>query len=56
MRAKKSNNILLDDAIVENIEEIEKQKEIKLLNLIAEIIVNATLSELYETSDQIPEV
>ncbi|MFC0514664.1 hypothetical protein ACFFGT_10645 [Mucilaginibacter angelicae] len=37
----------------ENFEDIEREKEKKMLNLIVEIIVKATLREYYETCDQI---
>ncbi|MDB4919093.1 hypothetical protein [Mucilaginibacter sp.] len=43
------------DAIEKNIsqkaKELEQEKEKKLLNLLAEILVQITLKELYETSD-----
>jgi len=48
---EKTKEDFMDDEIKKNIEEIEREKEIKLLNLIAEIIVKATLKEYYETCD-----
>ncbi|WP_162996385.1 hypothetical protein [Mucilaginibacter celer] len=41
----------LDEQIVTHFTENELEKETELLNLIAEIIVNATLRELYETGN-----
>lgn len=41
----------IDEQIAGNILESEDKKEKLLLNLIAEIIVKATLRDLYETSD-----
>ncbi|XHR97341.1 hypothetical protein ACFJIV_12190 [Mucilaginibacter sp. UC70_90] len=41
----------IDEQIVSHFTENELEKEIELLNLIAEIIVNATLRELYETGN-----
>ena len=48
-RKKKKHE--LDDRIIDQFEENELKKETELLNLIAEIIVNATLRELYETGN-----
>ena len=45
------NEQLIDDKIAKNIEEIEREKEKKLLTLLAEIIVRITLKEYYETCD-----
>ncbi|SEM73760.1 hypothetical protein SAMN05192574_101650 [Mucilaginibacter gossypiicola] len=56
MKAKKTGTLSVDEAIIQNIEEVEQQKELKLINLISEIIVNATLRELNETSDQVSEI
>ena len=42
---------LVDEEIAKNLAEIEREKEEKLLNLIAEIVAKATLKEFYETSD-----
>jgi hypothetical protein len=39
-----------------NFEEIERENEKKLLNLIVEVIVKITLKEFYETGDQVPEI
>jgi hypothetical protein len=33
--------------------DFEQEKEEKLLNLLAEIVIKSTLKEFYETSDQI---
>lgn len=41
----------LDDKISENLAKIEQKKREKLLNLIAEIIVEITLKECYEKSN-----
>jgi hypothetical protein len=41
----------LDEQIATHFTENELEKETELLNLIAEIIVNATLRELYETGN-----
>lgn len=41
----------IDQEIIENILEGEQQKEKNLLNLIAEILVKATLRDLYETGN-----
>jgi len=45
-----------DDKLLKTIEEIEREKEEKLLNLIVEIIVQATLKECYEKGDQVSAV
>lgn len=48
--SRKSNgNIKMK--VQENYREIEEQKKIKMLNLIAEIITKAILKELYEKSN-----
>lgn len=39
-----------------NFEEMERENEKKLLNLIAKVIVEITLKEFYETGDQVPEI
>ncbi|HZY36214.1 MAG TPA: hypothetical protein VFE53_06170 [Mucilaginibacter sp.] len=36
--------------------DFEHEKEEKLLNLLAEIIIKSTLKEFYETSDQVSSV
>jgi len=51
IKKKRSPKLSLDEQISENISENDREKKIKLLNLIAEIIVDATLRDLYETSD-----
>ena len=51
MENDKESNKFLDDKITKNFDEIELEKEKKLLNLIVEIIVKATLKEYYETCD-----
>jgi len=38
------------------IADFEHEKEEKLLNLLAEIVIKSTLKEFYEASDQIPQV
>jgi len=45
------NEQLIDDKIAKNIEEIEREKEKKLVNLIVKIIVKATLKDYYEEGD-----
>ncbi|PWJ97229.1 hypothetical protein BC749_10725 [Flavobacterium araucananum] len=40
-----------DDIVSKNYEDLEKEKEQKLVNLMIEIIVSLTLKELYEESD-----
>lgn len=46
----------IDDKLSKTFEEIEKEKEKKLLNLLVEIIVQATLKECDEKSNKIPEI
>jgi len=48
------NNI--EHSIAKIDEEIEREKEEKLVNLIIEIVVSSTLKEYYETSDKIPKI
>lgn len=48
MNSTVENSSTLDQKIIENIEEIEREKEEKLLNLIAEVIIKKTLKEFYE--------
>jgi hypothetical protein len=40
----------------ENFEELARENEKKLLNLIVEVMVKITLKEYYETGDQVPEI
>lgn len=40
-----------DDIVSKNYEDLEREKEKKLVNLMIEIIVSLTLKELYEESD-----
>ncbi|MGO4771094.1 hypothetical protein ACEN2I_05490 [Flavobacterium sp. W22_SRS_FK3] len=40
-----------DDIVSKNYEDLEREKEQKLVNLMIEIIVSLTLRELYEESD-----
>ncbi|MNR30145.1 hypothetical protein D3C85_1475850 [compost metagenome] len=40
-----------DDIVSKNYEDLEREKEQKLVNLMIEIIVSLTLKELYEESD-----
>jgi hypothetical protein len=42
--------------LTENFEDIEQEKENKLLNLIVRMLVRITLKELYEAGDQISEI
>ncbi|MCQ6959284.1 hypothetical protein [Mucilaginibacter aquariorum] len=51
VKKKKSPKLSLDEQISENNSENDREKKLKLLNLIAEIIVEATLRDLYETSN-----
>ena len=44
---------IAEEKLKENTE-FEAEKEEKLLNLLVEIIVQATLKEFYETCDQVP--
>ena len=44
---------LLDRKMSENYDEIEEEKEKKLVNLIIQIVVKSTLKEYYEKGDQI---
>jgi hypothetical protein len=46
----------IDEKIFEDFEELEREKEKKLLNLIVEVMVKKTLKEFYETGDQVPEI
>ncbi|WP_170292237.1 hypothetical protein [Sphingobacterium humi] len=46
----------IDKNIREIIEQREREKEEKFVNLITEIIVAVTLKEYYEKSDKIPEI
>lgn len=48
MEKVSENQILVEDKILKTIEEIEREKEKKFVNLIVEIIVKATLKEYYE--------
>lgn len=45
------NEQLTDEKISKTIDEIEEEKEKKLVNLIVRIIVKATLKEYYEKGD-----
>jgi hypothetical protein len=40
----------------ENFEELERENEKKLLNLIVQVMVKLTLKEFYETGDQVSEI
>ncbi|WP_163401329.1 hypothetical protein [Flavobacterium fluviatile] len=40
-----------NDIVSKNYEDLEREKEQKLVNLMIEIIVSLTLKELYEESD-----
>ena len=42
------------EEIDKNFEEIERENEKKLLNLIVEVMVKITLKEFYEAGDQVP--
>jgi len=47
----KDSNALVDSKIEELKNEMEKQKELKFVNLMIEIIVSLTLKQLHEKSD-----
>ena len=47
----KDSNVLVDAKIEELKNELEKQKELKFVNLMIEIIVSLTLKQLHEKSD-----
>ncbi|MFA6082812.1 hypothetical protein [Mucilaginibacter sp.] len=51
VKKKKFPKLSLDEQISENNSENDRERKLKLLNLIAEIIVEATLRDLYETSN-----
>lgn len=40
-----------EDIVAKNYEDLEREKEKKLVNLMIEIIISLTLKELYEESD-----
>ena len=50
------NEQFINDKIAKNIDEIELEKEKKLVNLIVEIIVKTTLKDYYEEGDQVSAV
>lgn len=53
MEKAKVKDIDIEGIIAKNNDEIEQEKEQKLVNLIIEIIVSSTLKEYYEKSDQV---
>ena len=53
MESLKDEQFENDDIVSKNYEDLEREKEQKLVNLMIEIIVSLTLKELYEESDQI---
>lgn len=53
---EKKNTPEIEERIALINEQIEQEKEEKLVNLIIEIIVSSTLREHYEKSDKIPAI
>lgn len=53
MENMQNENPEIDKIFNEKIEQNEREKEEKLVNLIIEIIVQSTLKEYYETCDKI---
>ena len=51
MESLKEEQFENDDNVSKNYEDLEREKEQKLVNLMIEIIVSLTLKELYEESD-----
>jgi hypothetical protein len=51
MKNLKSEPAENDEIILKEYDEIEKEKEQKIVNLMIEIIVSLTLKELYEEGD-----
>ncbi|WP_165688813.1 hypothetical protein [Flavobacterium sp. A45] len=51
MESLKDEQFENDDIVSKNYEDLEREKEHKLVNLMIEIIVSLTLKELYEESD-----
>ncbi len=51
MEKSRENTDLKEEIILKTNTEIEQEKEKKLVNLIIEIIVSATLKEYYEKGD-----
>jgi len=56
MKVKEVETVENVEKHTQNYEEIERENEKKLLNLIAEVMVNLTMKEFYETGDQVPEI
>ncbi|WP_426672115.1 hypothetical protein ACPPVU_12875 [Mucilaginibacter sp. McL0603] len=51
MERAKRKKVSAKQKTIQKLTQIEREKERKMLNLIAEIIVEASLRELYETGD-----
>ncbi|QKJ64955.1 hypothetical protein [Flavobacterium sp. M31R6] len=51
MESLKDEQFENDDIVSKNYEDLEREKEQKLVNLMIEIIVSLTLKELYEEGD-----
>lgn len=56
MENSKMKTTDLEIIITENIEEIEREKEQKFVNLLIEIILSKTLKEYYEKGNTISEI
>jgi hypothetical protein len=56
MGAEDKKQEINSEEIDKKFEEIEQEKEKKLLNLIVQVMVKLTLKEFYEKGDQIPEI
>ena len=52
-RRASRTKVEIGQEIEKKIADFEQEKEEKLLNLLAEIVIKSTLKEFYETSDQI---
>jgi hypothetical protein len=52
-RRESKKKVEIEEEIVKEIAVFENEKEEKLLNLLAEIVIKSTLKEFYETSDKI---
>ena len=53
MEKLRENSDIIDREISKSFDEIEGEKERKLVNLIIEIIVSVTLKEYYEKGNQV---
>jgi hypothetical protein len=55
-RRASRKKVEIGQEIEKEIAGFEKEKEEKLLNLLAEIVIKSTLKEFYETCDQVSSV